>query len=509
MTLAASSRYKLYQPVVSTTVFQIPFDIFDESDVRVFVDRDELAPVNFTVSGSFSNGRSSDAIVTLNSGVSNVDLEIYGARPAAQSVDLKSTSPDLATSVEEMVDEQAASMQEVQRDVDQAIRVSPTVASGVRLAEAVAGKMLALDPADKTKIIMGPSSVEVFTSEFNAATSASAAAGSAADASASATSALDSASEAFLSETNAAASAASAADLMTRNVVGAAANFAISTNQNGNVFRATAAITVSLPAVASAGDGFWFSIIADGFDCILDPSGAELIDGAATLTILNGQEVDVFCSGSAWFAKSQPVNVHAHSASDITSGTLSIARGGTGGGTAPAARTALGLALGTDVQAYDASLASLSGLSLAAGDLLYATAADTLARLPKGTAGNVLVQGASAPAWEAPVGKVSAWAVINGTGTAAVLDSGNVLSLTDHGTGEFSINFATAMPDTNYAWFGSVVRNLTTSDTSVGTVQGHNNYMPTVSSLRVLVRDANPGATAPVDPIRLSLAIIK
>lgn len=47
------------------------------------------------------------------------------------------------------------------------------------------------------------------------------------------------------------------------------------------------------------------------------------------------------------------------------------------------------------------TLVSLEGLSLAAGDLLYATAADTLARLPKGTALQKLRMnaGATAPEW--------------------------------------------------------------------------------------------------------------
>lgn len=56
-----------------------------------------------------------------------------------------------------------------------------------------------------------------------------------------------------------------------------------------------------------------------------------------------------------------------------------------------------------DFQPLDGALTSLSGLSLAQGDLLYATAADTLARLPKGTAGQTLRMnaGATAPVWSA------------------------------------------------------------------------------------------------------------
>ena len=74
--------------------------------------------------------------------------------------------------------------------------------------------------------------------------------------------------------------------------------------------------------------------------------------------------------------------------------------------TAADARTTLGVVIGTDVQAQGATLTSLEGLTLAAGDLLYATAADTLVRLPKGTAGQVLQMnsGATAPEWGAAPG---------------------------------------------------------------------------------------------------------
>ena len=44
-----------------------------------------------------------------------------------------------------------------------------------------------------------------------------------------------------------------------------------------------------------------------------------------------------------------------------------------------------------------------------------------------------------------------AWVNFNGTGTVAIREDGNVTSITDNGTGLYTVNFTTAMPDTNYA----------------------------------------------------------
>ena len=46
---------------------------------------------------------------------------------------------------------------------------------------------------------------------------------------------------------------------------------------------------------------------------------------------------------------------------------------------------------------------------------------------------------------------VKAWVNFNGTGTVAIRASYNVSSITDNGTGDYTVNFANAMPDTSYA----------------------------------------------------------
>ena len=51
--------------------------------------------------------------------------------------------------------------------------------------------------------------------------------------------------------------------------------------------------------------------------------------------------------------------------------------------------------------------------------------------------------------------KCRAWVNFNGTGTVAIRASGNVSSITDNGTGIYTVNFTTAMPDANYAFMGS------------------------------------------------------
>lgn len=51
-------------------------------------------------------------------------------------------------------------------------------------------------------------------------------------------------------------------------------------------------------------------------------------------------------------------------------------------------------------------------------------------------------------------GSAKAWVNFNGTGTVAIRASYNVTSITDNGTGSYTVNFTTSMPDANYAMVG-------------------------------------------------------
>jgi hypothetical protein len=83
---------------------------------------------------------------------------------------------------------------------------------------------------------------------------------------------------------------------------------------------------------------------------------------------------------------------------------LAIADGGTGASTASGARTNLGLAIGTDVQAYDPALASIAGLTTASGQFIYTTASDTYATATITSAGRAILDDADASAQRTTLG---------------------------------------------------------------------------------------------------------
>ena len=79
--------------------------------------------------------------------------------------------------------------------------------------------------------------------------------------------------------------------------------------------------------------------------------------------------------------------------------------------------------------------------------------------------------------------KCRAWVNFNGTGTVAIRASGNVSSITDNGTGDYTVNFTTAMPDANFSAAGTAA-----NDQSGGTFVGLNDGRRTVTTLRVTTK---------------------
>lgn len=171
--------------------------------------------------------------------------------------------------------------------------------------------------------------------------------------------------------------------------------------------------------------------------------------------------------------------------------TLAVAAGGTGSTDAATARTNLGLGavatLSSITSAYitDGTIATvdiadgavtsakIADATIATGDLAddavtaakiadNAVGADALNVSGNGTSGQALISdGDGTFSWgtaslltattgSAPYYGARAWVMFDGTGTAAIESSANISSLTDNGTGDYTLSFTTAMPDTNY-----------------------------------------------------------
>jgi hypothetical protein len=91
-----------------------------------------------------------------------------------------------------------------------------------------------------------------------------------------------------------------------------------------------------------------------------------------------------------------------------------------------------------------------------------------------------------------------AWVNFNGTGTVAIRGSGNVSSITDNGTGDYTINFTTAMADANYSAVGMSRRSAGANPNSgYGAIVSISaSTAPTTSALRVWTVDATNSSTA-------------
>jgi hypothetical protein len=72
-----------------------------------------------------------------------------------------------------------------------------------------------------------------------------------------------------------------------------------------------------------------------------------------------------------------------------------------------------------------------------------------------GNADKYLSTDGTVASWEPIPVEVKAWVNFNGTGTVAIRASYNVSSITDNGTGDYTVNFTTAMVDANYSIAGA------------------------------------------------------
>jgi hypothetical protein len=102
----------------------------------------------------------------------------------------------------------------------------------------------------------------------------------------------------------------------------------------------------------------------------------------------------------------------------------------------------------------------------------------------------------------APLYMARAWVNFNGTGTVAIRASGNVSSITDNGTGDYTVNFTTAISDANY----SCVALTGESDLTGNPIKivGARTYATGTVKLRVI-----DGSNVLVDSTQISVAVFR
>ena len=98
-----------------------------------------------------------------------------------------------------------------------------------------------------------------------------------------------------------------------------------------------------------------------------------------------------------------------------------------------------------------------------------------------------------------------AWVNFNGTGTVAIRASFNVSSITDNGTGDYTLNFTTAMPDANYAVIGSA-QYAASAGSAVPIFGLNRNTGLSTSSVRI---NTNSVADSPVDTTSVCASIFR
>ena len=185
---------------------------------------------------------------------------------------------------------------------------------------------------------------------------------------------------------------------------------------------------------------------------------------------------------------------------------LPLSSGGTGSTTASGARTNLGL--GALATRGDADYGDITVSASGATWTIDANAVTRTKIVNNAINGEKL---SGFQSGDAPVYGVRAFVCFDGTGAGAsrtIRSAGNVVSVTDNGTGNYTVNFDVAMPDANYATAGMAggAGGTSTASDIVVAIPSSGSPIYTVSAVQILTNNAGSGNT---DRPYVSLFVIR
>ena len=215
-------------------------------------------------------------------------------------------------------------------------------------------------------------------------------------------------------------------------VISRASNTILAASDYSKAFVATSTFTQTLTAAATLGDG-WFARyrVNSGATVTFDPNSSENIDGATTKVVVGPSAGVIFCNGSAFFT----YGFDDPAASDTVAGLIEIA-------------VQSEMEAGTDTTR-----------AVVPGRQHYHPSA------------------------------AKAWVDFTGTGTVTNNASYNVSSITDNGTGDYTVNLTTAFSSANYATVASAGNNGAAGTGAV--VLAPQGAARTTSAVRLSVRNSS------------------
>jgi hypothetical protein len=129
-----------------------------------------------------------------------------------------------------------------------------------------------------------------------------------------------------------------------------------------------------------------------------------------------------------------------------------------------------------------------------------------------GATGNIFFHGAQIGSTfgTAPKFFARAWVAFNGTGTVGISGSRNISSVTDNGVGLYTLNFATAMPDVNYAVSGwATNQDNNANESTVVSGQYGAGVTFTASNLTITTTENTSNQTIRFDSPRITVVIYR